>query len=239
MNKLIAFCITSLMALFMVGCDSGSSGGGGGPVCPPGTVFDAATNTCLVVDPGVVPNNTGPVNYYDFNQQFYTTYYGSVQTESGDMTITNTGAYTAFLREAMAICDRGNWTNNGLANCSSWTSGSLYLKVQIDTNLKPSVSFTAQPRMDIFNYYFSAGWDNSGMAFNPLNLTTGNTLSLINHSKGLEIRANGSYMNGGGLRLIQIIVREGTLADKELTYELFYPYNNVATQFATGILKRY
>lgn len=238
MKKLIAFGITSLTALLILGCgNSGFNAGGGTPVCPAGTTYDPASNTCFVVDPGVV-QNTGPANFYDFNQLFYYSGYGAVQTQSGDMTITNTGAYSAFLKEAMAVCDRGTWGNSGLAACSGWTSGSFQLQVSIDTNLKPVVSFTAQPRLDLFNTYFSIGFNSGGQAFNPLNLTSGNTLSLINQSKGMEIRANGSYMNGGGLRLIQIIIREGTLADDTLNYELFYPYNNVATQFATGKLKR-
>ena len=236
MKKLIAMGILSITTALLAGC--GGGGGGGGNVgCPGGTLLDPTTNTCIAPDPGLIQNN-GPTNFYDYNRLFQYSGYGT-RTMSGDMQITNNGAYKAFLKEAMAVCDRGSWGNYGISNCDNWTSGSFQLTVRIDSSLKPYVSFTAYPRLETFNYNFQFGFNGGGMAFNPLNLSSGNTLSIVNQNKGLEIRANGSYMNAGGLRLIQIIVREGTLADSTLKYEIFYPYKNVATQIATGILKRY
>lgn len=235
MNKILASLGAVVTIFGMVAC---GSGGGGGvvnqiPTCPGGYVFNTGTNSCIVAT-GVAPVNT--VNqFYDYNR-----YLQGAQFTAGDMQIRNQAAFKHFLKEAMGLCDRNIWgVQYGLASCDSWVAGSFRLMVRVDASLKPVVSFEAYPEMQFYSYTLSFGIDAGGMAFNPLTLSQNNTFSLINDSKGFEIRANGSYLNGGGLRLIQIQVHQGTLNDGYFTYKLFYPYNNVATEIATGKLKRY
>jgi hypothetical protein len=227
----------------MIGC--GDNGGGGGnaiPTCPTTHVFDASRNACVPINGSGIVTPQTTVQYYDYNRSFQNQggYYGGVQTYPGDMQIVNTNAYKQFLKEALAICDRNIWGYEaGLASCDGWVSGTFRLDVRVGPDLRPAVSFTAYPAPQYYQYAVSVGINGGGMAFNPLVLTTGTTFNLINDSKGFEIRANGSYMNGGGLRLIQIQVQQGTLADGFVSYELYYPYNKVATRIATGKLKRY
>jgi hypothetical protein len=209
------------------------------PTCPSTHVFDSNQNACIPINgSGVVTPQTN-VRYWDYNKSFSMSNWG-VQTQNGDMQIVNAGAYKTFLKEAMAICDRNIWGYQaGLAKCDSWVSGSFQLIVQIGPDLRPAISFTAYPQPNYYQYTLSFGINGGGMAFNPLNLASDTTFSLINNSKGFEIRGYGSYMNGGGLRLIQIQVHQGTLNDGYVNYELYYPYNNVATKIAVGKLKRY
>lgn len=185
------------------------------------------------------PPPTGSNKYYDFNRIFHQSSSG-ISTVTGDMTIVNSDAYKVFLKEAMGVCDRTViGLDGGLSNCDNWVSGSFQIALSIDANLKPSVSFTAQPGASFFGTYVALGIDGGGAAFNPLVLSQNNTFSLINNSQGFEIRAQGTYWNGGGLRLIQIQVLQGTLNDGYFAYDIYYPYNNVATKIASGKLKKY
>lgn len=245
---------TSIVALYfavlMVSCSKDSDNGGGYPygggACPIGTMWNGYS--CTPSNPGYpmpggYPNGFPPAaqtttRFYDYNRFFYTNGW-SMGTQNGDMTITNTAAYKQFLKEAMAICDRNIWGwEAGLADCSSWVSGSFQLEFAIDNSLRPLVSFTAYPAPNFYSYFVSAGIDAGGVAYNPLVLGSNTTFSLINNSKGFEIRAQGSYTNGGGLRLIQIQVINGTLNDGYFNYDLYYPFNNVPTKIATGKFKR-
>lgn len=235
MKKLFASFIVIYSALALVAC--GKSGGGGGnnvvtpPTCAVGTVWNGSA--CVTVNGGgnVV---TGPTQFYDYN------YYGNYTNYRGNLSIVNSGAYATFLKEALAVCDRNIWgIEAGLAKCSNWTSGSLMVSFSIDGSMRPAVRFEAYPAPNWYQYTLNLGINAGGVAFNPLVLTNNNTFSLINSSKGFEIRAQGSYFNGGGLRLIQIMVKEGTLAQNEFAYELYFPHNGVATKFATGKFRRY
>lgn len=239
MKKLFLTILTIGTSVLLNAC--GNSGGGGGPTpvtgyggnCPVGQVWNGAM--CVVNGTGIPVNTT--VQYYDYNRVFNN--YG-YQAASGDLTITNSAAYQTFLREAMGVCDRMIWGwDSNLAKCSNWVSGSFKVSFSINSSMRPTVSFEAAPAPSFFQFYFSFGIDAGGAAFNPLVLTNNNTYSLINESKGFEIRAQGSYWNGGGLRLIQIQVLQGTLNDGYFTYDLYYPHNNVATKFASGKFKRY
>lgn len=237
MKKLLITALTIYSSVLMIGC--GKDGGGGGqvvppPACPVGQVLNG--NVC-VHNSGITPG--GNVQYYDYNKFFTQTGYG-VSTVNGDMTITNSAAYKSFLREAMGVCDRTivGW-DIGLSSCDNWVSGSFQASFLVTSDLKPTVRFEARPAPSYFNGFGSLGISGGGAAFNPLILSQNNTFSLINNSQGFEIRAQGSNWNGGGLRLIQIQVLQGTLNDGYFSYDLYYPHNNVATKFASGKFKRY
>ncbi|MEK2646793.1 hypothetical protein [Bdellovibrio sp. BCCA] len=238
MKKLMASFLAIYSALLMVSCAKDSGGDTViNPVIPSCAAGQVWNGTVCVNNTGVVPTN-GVVRYYDYNRYFYNSYYG-VSTQNGDMQIVNAGAYKEFLKQAMAVCDRNIWGwQAGLADCNNWVSGSFQIEFSVDSSLKPTVSFTAYPAPNWYQYTLSVGINGGGMAFNPLYLNQNNTFSLINNSKGFEIRAQGSYWNGGGLKLIQIQVLQGTLQDGYFTYDLYFPYNNVATKIATGKFKR-
>jgi len=239
MKLLISAMAVLASTLLMVACAKDDSGGtqiispGVVPTCATGHVWNGYA---CVVSNGVVPN-AGPVRYYDYNRYFFSNGW-SVGTQNGDMTIVNSGAYKEFLKQAMAVCDRQIWGwQAGLADCNNWVSGSFQVEFQIDSSLKPMVTFTAYPAPNWYSYTLSFGINGGGAAFNPLVLNQ-STFSLINNSKGFEIRTYGSYWNGGGLKLIQIQVLQGTLNDGYFTYDIYFPYNNVATKIATGKFKR-
>lgn len=239
MKKLVLSFIAIYASFVLTACPDGGGGTTMIPTCPATHVFDSSQNACVPINGSIVTPQSGPVRFYDFNRDYIQSGYG-VQTRTGDMQIVSANAYKAFLKEAMAICDRNIWGwEAGLAKCDSWVSGTFKLIVQIPENLRPFISFTAYPAPNFYQYAVNIGINGGGMAFNPLNLSSDTTFSLINNSKGFEIRGYGSYMNGGGLRLIQIQVHQGTLADGYLNYELWYPYNGHATKIAVGKLKRY
>ncbi len=235
MKKLLLSFVAIASAVWFVGCSKsgGDSSGAYAVSCPAGSTYNGSY---CVNSNGQIVNPTGPtttVSYYDYNwYQVYTQY-------RGDMTIVNSGAYKAFLKEAMGICDTQVWSliNTGYANCDSWISGSLSIAWSMDSSLKPNISFTAYPTPQYFTASF--GISGNGAALNPLNLYSATTYNLINNSKGFEIRSNGSSWNGGGLRLIQIQVPVGTVNDTYFSYDVYYPYNGVATKFASGKFKRY
>lgn len=238
MKKLFASFMVIYSTLMLISCGKDNSPGYAGgvnnmpiPACPLNTVWNGAT--CVN---GSALVNSGPARFYDYNRYFYSV----TNIVNGDMTITNSAAYQQFLREAMAVCDRNIWGwDAGLSECANWVSGSFQVEFSIDSTLRPTVSFTAYPAPGFFNYFMSIGLSGGGVAFNPLVLSSNNTFSLINNSKGFEIRAQGSYWNGGGLRLIQIQVLTGTLNDGYFTYDLYYPYNNQPTKIASGKFKRH
>lgn len=239
MKKLLVSVMAIYSAVLMIGC--GKDGGGGntttvvvpGGGCPAGQVLSG--NVCINSTTGIVPN--GNVQYYDYNRNFDFYGYNAV---TGDMTITNTAAFKTFLKEAMGVCDRNIWGwQVGLAKCDNWVSGSFQVSFSVNSSHRPTVQFKAYPAPSFIQYTGQFGIDGGGVAFNPLVLNQNNTFSLINNSQGFEIRAQGSYWNGGGLRLIQIQVLQGTLNDGYFSYDLYYPYNNVATKFASGKFKRY
>ncbi|MGZ3770168.1 MAG: hypothetical protein ACXVCP_07720 [Bdellovibrio sp.] len=249
MKKLFASFLVIYSTVMLISCNQNNSspgygtgygytvpyGGGQIPACPVNTIWNGAT---CINSTGVVPNG-GIIRYYDFNRWFTASAYGYPSVVNGDMTIVNSAAYQQFLREAMGICDRNIWGwQAGLSDCANWVSGSFVVEFAIDSTMKPAVSFTAYPAPSYFNYFMNIGLTGGGMAFNPLTLNSNNTFSLINNSQGFEIRAQGSYWNGGGLRLIQIQVLQGTLNDGYFAFDLYYPYNNVATKIASGKFKR-
>lgn len=233
MKKLLASFIAIYSAVMMIGCskDGGSKNNTTVyPTCAAGTVWNGAA--CVVNGGSNVVTTT--VQYGDYN------YYMIDPSMRGNLSIVNAAAYETFLKEAMAVCDRTIWGwDIGLADCSKWSSGSFMISFAVDSSLKPAVRFEAYPAPNWYYMTGNIGIQTGGMAFNPLVLTGNNTFNLVNSSQGFEIRAQGSMYNGGGLRLIQIIVNSGNLTQNEFNYELWYPYNNVATKIATGKFKRY
>ena len=245
MKKLIALGLVLTAAFAFVGCGKGSDSSNnnpGGVVCQPGSTWNGqycVTNNGNIISPG-----TSNIRYYDYIYYFQINYFTKMPTVNWpnsrkSMRITNPTVYKKFLKEAMAVCDRNIWGySSGYASCDNWTSGSMIMQIDLDSSLRPSVYFTAIPSFSWFN--MTIGIDGGGMAYNPLALIQNTTYNLINQSKGFEIRTNGSYTNGGGLHLIQIQVLNGTTADREVAYTVYYPNSSgQPTAFLTGTLTRY
>ena len=247
MKKLLVSAIAVFSTVLMIGC--GKDGGGGGtttvvnpgvtPVCNPGQAWNGYS--CVLVNGGG-NNITTKVSFADGSVAFAA---GGHQLP-GNLRITNTAAYAAFLKDAFAICDReGLWLLQvGLANCANWTSGYLFLDITIDPSLVPKVALTAYPAPSWYNYTLSVGISPGGIAANPLYLNRNNRFSIIPnkqgvHSKAFEIRAGGAEGTPAGLFLIQIQAHEGTLADAQVKYDLAYKFGNQNVVFATGTLQRY
>lgn len=234
MKKFIFAFAAIASTVWFVGCSKGSDGSNGayGASCPAGSSWNGTY--CVNANGGIV-NPTGPttqVNYYDYN------YFQWNTAARGNMTIVNSGAYKAFLKEAMGICDTNVWGfQYGYASCDAWIAGSLQVAWTMGSDLKPAIQFTAYPTPQYYSVSF--GISAGGAALNPLNLYSATTYNLINNSKGFEIRSNGSAWNGGGLKLIQIQVPVGTLNDTYFSYDIYYPYNGVATKMVSGKFTRY
>lgn len=239
MKKLMTSLLAVYAAFAMIGCGNNNDGGGvttGVPSCAAGQYWNGYV--CIANNPGTITPGT-TVRYYDYTRYFSVDYWGRLTTQNGNMTIVHQAAFEEFLKYAMGVCDRSIWgVEYGLAKCSNWVSGSFQLEFSMDSSMKPAVSFTAYPAINWYQYSISFGINGGGMAFNPLYLNQNNTFNLINQSKGFEIRAQGSYWNGGGLKLIQIQVPVGTIADGTVAYELYFPYNGQPTKIATGKLVR-
>jgi len=221
---------------WFVGCSNNNSSSGGAISYNCSYVNGACVDSYgNIISNGVVA--TSRVQYYD--NQFYFSFDTGQYSPSirGNMTIVNAGAYQQFLKEAMVVCDQASMWNWGGNSCSTWLQGSLQVSFYIDSSMKPYIDFRAVPGQSW--YSGSAGFYTGGATLNPLQLYNNTTFNLINNSKGFELRSNGSYWNGGGLKLIQIQVDTGTLNDASFNYKLIYPYNGVATTFATGVFKRY
>lgn len=245
MKKLIALGLVLTAAFAFVGCSKGSDSSNnnpGGVVCQPGSTWNG--QYCVNGNGTIISPGTSNIRYYDFIYYFQINYVTKMPMVNWPnsrkaMRITNATVYKKFLKEAMAVCDRNIWGySSGYASCDNWTSGSMILQVDLDSSLRPAVYFTAIPSFSWFN--MSIGIDGGGMAYNPLALIQNTTYNLINQSKGFEIRTNGSYTNGGGLHLIQIQVVNGTTADREVNYTVYYPNSSgQPTAFLTGTLTRY
>ncbi|WP_347357662.1 hypothetical protein [Bdellovibrio sp.] len=245
MKKLLASMIAISTALFMVACGkSGGDSNNNTPTCANGTIWNGSA--CILPNGGTGGGNivTTTVGFADGS----TRYTIANRDFAGSLRITNRSGYKEFLREALAICDRNShiWGRDyGLANCDTWTSGTLFLSFTIGPNMIPAVVLRAYPpAASYFSYGFSFGIDAAGMAHNPLYLNNQNTFSLIpdkegNHSQAFEIRANGAADNLSGRYLIQIQAHKGTLANSEIQYDLAYKNGKQNAVFATGTLKRF
>lgn len=158
---------------------------------------------------------------------------------NGNLVISDSGGYSAFLKEALGICDRNIWGYEaGLAKCSTWASGKLYVSFNVGADLVPAITFTAYPPQYFNNYFVSFGINAGGMAYNPLILSSNNTFNIINNNKGFEIRANGPWGTGSARYLIQLIVKEGTLQSSTVNYELAYKNGTTNKVFARGTMKK-
>ena len=158
---------------------------------------------------------------------------------SGNLRITDQTGYKAFLKEALGICDRNIWGySSGLAKCSTWAAGQLYVSFNMGSNMVPALTFTAYPPSSFYQYYVNIGINAGGMAYNPLILSSSNTYNMIEKNQGFEVRANGPWGTSSSRYLIQLIVRKGTIKDSSVTYELAYKNGNVNKVFATGVMKK-
>lgn len=235
MKKLFTTLALIALTATLGACGKNSTSKGGNTVnpnqCPSGHYWNGTV--CQTgTGPGNIYNRStfadGSTTFEMYNYQF-----------NGDLRITDSGGYAAFLKDAMGICDRNIWGySSGLAKCSTWTAGKLYLSFNMGPDLQPAVTLTAYPPDSYANYYINIGIDAGGAAYNPLILSSGNTYNIINNNQGFEIRANGAWGTNAGRYLIQIIVRQGTIADKTVAYELAYKNGTMNRIFARGTMKK-
>lgn len=228
MKKTISILALFALGLMMSAC--GNSGGGGGTNnnvnCPGAT---------SIIN-GVCYYGNTPINPGTGNSNVHT-FYDTRSSHGGYMSISHTGAYKEFLKYAMGVCDRATYVT-GIYKCDAWVSGNLQLDVQVNTSSNTaSFGFTAGPAQNWYSYGFYFGVVTNAWALNPLVLNQG-TYSLINNSKGFELRSYGSSANGGGLKLIQLQAKNTTIDNNYIAYELYFPYNGQPTKFATGRLIR-
>ncbi|MDG0815376.1 hypothetical protein [Bdellovibrio svalbardensis] len=232
MKKLLMSLVAITSVVWFVGCSKNDGGSGGVSNCPVGSSWNGTycvNSNGTIVNPTPTAKNYGDYSFYfSFEQGLYR------PDLRGNLQIYDAAAYKVFLKEAMKVCDLSTW-NWGGAGCDSWVQGSLQVSFSIDSSLKPTVDFRAVPAQTYWSG--NLGFFTGGATLNPLQLYSNTTFSLINNSKGFEIRSNGSSWNAGGLGLIQIQVANGTLNDSQFTYKLFY--KNATTPFATGTFKSY
>ncbi|MES3036531.1 MAG: hypothetical protein V4736_01370 [Bdellovibrionota bacterium] len=221
-------------------------------VCPMGVGYQT--------EAGCFDNNGLPIGQYqNLDLSYLTANFQIPNTNVGPLLrISNGGAYQAFLREAMGVCNRGQ-TNFGISNCSAWLAG--FIQIMFQAPLDPTsgnpnvaagvsnanITIWAYPRTQQ-NYWYGGQLPKIGDFFkgligmpvisnvgayrNPLPL--GLTVSLINQSKGFEGRGYGAFDSTANIGLIQMQVMNGKLGDNNMNFKLFYKNQ----EFASGTFKR-
>lgn len=229
---LVLFASLAATALLASCGKSNSSNSNNNVVCPVG-YYIASDGLCYQNGTNIPATGTLTTGYGDFNNM-YGAYY---QRTDGTLQIRNAAAYREFLKNAMGVCDRTNWSA-GAASCDSWIGGGLavYIKPQSATSSNQvTVQFQAIPTQTYWSGYF--GIDFGGAYLNPLTLT--GTTSVINNYAGFQIDAYGNFYTPANIRLISIMVRNGKLTDNFFNYEIYFPVNNVQTLMASGTMRRY
>lgn len=166
-----------------------------------------------------------------------------------DFTVSNSGAYKNFIKEAMGTCDQAH-SSGGIYSCDSWIGGQFQLNVQATsvnaTTLR--TTFAVYPSTSSYYWYgyslpsasdFFYGlfgfptFVSQSVVKNPLPLDL--TVSLINDSKGFEARGYGDQWTQANRSLIQLQVFNGKLDQTTFDYQLSYE----GQPFATGRLQKY
>jgi hypothetical protein len=155
-----------------------------------------------------------------------------------NLTITDFGAYKDFLKNANSICDRAH-LNYGDASCDSWLNSYFLVGLQSfgsQANAMRLVFYTE------FNPGYGSNWDYSaelpslgelfaGMFGFPVYSGVGNpragfevqgVASVINASKGFEVRGYGPEDTTSNRSLIQLIVSNGKILDTHLKFKLMF-----------------
>jgi|GEM_PF-963534 len=211
------------------------------PICPPGSAW-SPYGTC--VGPNGIPYQI-PYQNYPTASGFYTENWNEKS-----LRITDTNVYNEFVKNAMGVCDRTQYSG-GLASCSSWISGFLDVTIiSFDTQSNIlRATFRAWPRTSpggwwagnfpSFNQFVASlfGFPTyyaAGAVRNPLVLDM--SISMVNDSQGFEARSYGDQWTTANRSLIQIIVPKGKFQDPGFDYQIAFG-NQVTTKgmvFATG-----
>ncbi|MFP5520350.1 MAG: hypothetical protein ACLGGX_10630, partial [Bdellovibrionia bacterium] len=212
--------------LVACGNDKKSSGGNNNTlVCPAGYVI--INNQCVFGNG--VPTNTSGV-FYDYN--YTDNAYGT-----GSLTIRDAAAYKEFLKNAMGVCDRTNYSG-GTASCDAWIGGSLRIALSTTSATNSNTAtlqFTAWPTPQYWSGYF--GFDTQGAVRNPLAINA--RVSVINNYQGFQVDGYGDYYTSANRSLITLMVRTGKLTDNAISYEVYFPVANQQKLMATGTLRRF
>lgn len=193
------------------------------------------------------------VSWNGYSWQAVSTGYASSAFKSDNyrdrtLSISNANTYTAVLRDAMAICDRGTY-NYGTGSCNDYRNGYAQVTLQ---SVNPSantarLTIEVQPS-SLYNYGYGQYYASipSGqqlatcgismmlgmgclmtptaqqmqIARNPLAIDL--VVSAINNSKGFEGRGYGASGTLSQNALIQFIVENGSLADGSFNYKIGY-----------------
>lgn len=230
--KDVAVALTTLLMATALGCAK-SNDNGGGPGAPAGPApYTCAPNTPCT---GLPPSNIG---FYAESQNMkgYYNYNNSI--------LTPTNAYRTFLKEAMGVCDREQYTG-GLADCNSWINGYHDLVLMMDNTASNTVRVVVRsyPNTQYGNAYYSyqlPRWDqfllglvgfpiaqNPSGFFNPLILN--GTIYPINASQGFEVRAYGPQISYGYNKLLQLQIGQGKVQDTQFGFVLSWNGQQVAT----------
>lgn len=151
-----------------------------------------------------------------------------------NITVTNTGVFQAFLKEAMGVCNQAH-SSGGLADCSAWSGGTIKMEM-VTTGQQMNFSIYAYPQV---NQYYNYSYQLPSMSqfflgmlgfpiytqtatatLNPLSM--GMTLFPINNNQGFEGRANGNLYTMANRNLIQLQVAQGKAGDPYFNFVLTY-----------------
>ncbi|MFZ4404192.1 MAG: hypothetical protein ACOYOK_08835 [Pseudobdellovibrionaceae bacterium] len=232
-QKILSLALLSV--LFIVGCGNNNSNNSGpAPVVP---IIPFA------------PNNPGYP--YGVGLNFYSDNWSSQKT----VTVTNSGVFREFLKSAMGVCDRMQYTG-GTSNCNSWIGGGIDIIMQADSPQATTLSVTMRA-WPLYNqngtYWYQApsfgdfvlGFfglpapQQAGAYLNPLRLGTW-TISVVNDSKGFEARTYGDPLSYANRSLIQLRVDEGKLEDSYFKYRMGFGNQSTVTGqwFLQGTFQR-
>lgn len=199
-----------------VTCPSGSTYNGYGCVNANGQVVS------------VVNNGPGFLGYFADNW-----------SAQKSVTILDQTAFREFLRTAMGVCDRMQYSG-GTADCTSWINGGFDVVMMVPDINNPNtinITFRAWPSISAYGYYsYSApgisgllgsffgipSGANAGGYFDPMSLSSW-TVSIVNTSQGFEARSYGPLYSFGNRSLIQVRVDQGKLGDGSFAVKFGYP----------------
>lgn len=242
MKHAIWIFLATYTAVMVVACGKNGSDATIAPAanggCPTGSTF--SNGSCVGLN-GIV-QNTGYTGSSFKSDNF----------KDQTMSVSSGSATTAFLRDGMAICDRGSY-NYGSASCSDYVSGYAQVVLQSVNTAGTTARVTIEvlPRSygsygygGYSSYYYASlpsaqqgltcgiSWVLSGMCLMVPTATqmqiARNPLSLdlvisaINNNKGFEGRGYGGYGTISQTALIQLQVPNGKLTDGFFDFKLIY-----------------
>lgn len=226
----LAKAFAALLIATALGCAK-SSDGGGAPVGQPLPQSCAPNTPCNILP----PSNVG------FYAESASMKQGGWNTNNSILNPTNN--YSAFLRDAMGVCDREYYTG-GLSACTSWINGYHDIVFMMDTVNSNAVRVIvrAYPANNSqFSYQYQLPhWSqfliglvgfpmvsNPQGFFNPMILNA--TIYPVNQSQGFEIRAYGPAQSPGYNNLLQLQVPVGKTQDTQFNFVLSWSGQQIAT----------